>query len=74
MAAKIEEIYPPHIRSFAESTNDSVITDQIVAQEYKICALMNWNFEQFITHHTWATWFMKRWDEYVDESLSYLKQ
>jgi hypothetical protein len=22
----------------------------------------------------WATWFMSRWDEYVDESLSYLKQ
>lgn len=24
MAAKCEEIYPPHIKSFAESTNDSV--------------------------------------------------
>ena len=24
MAAKIEEIYPPHIKFFSESTNDSV--------------------------------------------------
>jgi len=27
MAAKFEEIYPPHIKSFAESTNDSVSVD-----------------------------------------------
>ena len=73
MAAKIEEIYPPHINSFAESTNDSVTPGQIIAQEYKVCNQLNWNFEQFITSYTWATWFMKRWDEYVDESLSYLK-
>jgi hypothetical protein len=31
MAAKFEEIYPPHIRSFAETTNDSVTVEQIVA-------------------------------------------
>jgi hypothetical protein len=24
MAAKIEEIYPPHIKAFSDSTNDSV--------------------------------------------------
>lgn len=45
MAAKIEEIYPPHINSFAESTNDSVTTSQIIGQEYKVCNLLNWNFE-----------------------------
>ena len=74
MAAKFEEIYPPHIRAFAESTNDSVSTEQIIQQEFKICNLLDWNFDQFQTPYIWATWFMKRWDEYVDESLSYLKQ
>ena len=45
MAAKFEEIYPPHIKVFAESTNDSVTVDQIVAQEYKICEMLRWNFD-----------------------------
>ena len=74
MDAKFEEIYPPHINAFAESTNDSVSGDQIVAQEYKVCELLGWNLAQYQTPYTWATWFMNRWDEYVDESLSYLKQ
>lgn len=47
MAAKIEEIYPPHIKSFSDSTNDSVTTDQIIAQEYKVCEVLGWNFDQF---------------------------
>ena len=29
MAAKIEEIYPPHIKFFSESTNDSVCIDEM---------------------------------------------
>ena len=74
MAAKFEEIYPPHINQFAESTNDSVTADQIIQTEYKICNVLDWNFDQFQTTNIWASWFMKRWDEYVDESLSYLKQ
>ena len=74
MAAKIEEIYPPHIKAFSDSTNDSVTSQEIIAQEYKICEVLDWNFEQFQTLNSWASWFMKRWDEYVDDSLSYLKQ
>lgn len=72
MAAKLEEIYPPHIKSFSESTNDSVTEDDIVQQEIDICLVLKWNFE-FQTHFEWASWFMKRWDTYVDDSLSYLK-
>ena len=72
MAAKLEEIYPPHIKSFAESTNYSVTDEDIVKQELEICQVLGWNFE-FQTHVEWATWFMKRWDTYVDDSLSYLK-
>ena len=64
MAAKLEEIYPPHIKSFAESTNDSVTDEDIVKQELEICQVLGWNFE-FQTHVEWATWFMKRWDTYV---------
>lgn len=30
IAAKVEEIYPPHIRAFAESTNDSIAQQQII--------------------------------------------
>ena len=37
IAAKIEEIYPPHIKSFAESTNDSVSTEEMINQEFEIC-------------------------------------
>ena len=74
MAAKIEEIYPPHIQSFVESTNDSVTSEQIISKELEICAVLDWNFDQFQTYNQWTTWFMKRWDEYVDDSLSYLKQ
>lgn len=33
MAAKIEEIYPPHIKAFIESTNDSVTINQMKAME-----------------------------------------
>ena len=73
MAAKYEEIYPPHIKAFAESTNDSVTVDQIVAQEYKVCEVLGWSFDQFQTPYNWATWFMHRWDDYVEQSLSYLK-
>ena len=74
MAAKIEEIYPPHIKSFAESTNDSVSAEDMIQEEFEISAVLDWNFEQFQTPYLWTTWFMKRWDEYVDDSLSYLMQ
>jgi cyclin A len=73
MSAKLEEIYPPHINSFAESTNDSVSTEQMNKMEVKISIVLGFNFDQFQTYHDWSTWFMMRWDEYVDESLSYLK-
>ena len=33
LATKIEEIYPPHIRAFIDSTNDSVTIDQMRATE-----------------------------------------
>jgi hypothetical protein len=42
--------------------------------EYKICGVLNWNFDNIQTYILWAQWFMQRWDDYVDESLSYLKQ
>jgi hypothetical protein len=47
MAAKIEEIYPPHIKSFAESTNDSVSTEDIIQSEFEICSVLDWHFDQF---------------------------
>ena len=73
IAAKMEEIYPPHIKSFAESTNDSVTIDQMNHMEIKICETLGWNFDNQQTFFEWATWFMQRWDDYVDESLSNLK-
>lgn len=73
MAAKIEEIYPQHINAFVESTNDSVTADEMRAKEVEICNALGWNFDNFITPFEWATWFMARWDHYVDETLSYLK-
>jgi hypothetical protein len=42
--------------------------------EIKICNVLNWNFENFQTFFLWTQWFMQRWDDYVDDSLSYLKQ
>ena len=45
MAAKIEEIYPPGIQSFVESTNDSVKIEQIISKELEICAVLDWNFD-----------------------------
>jgi|DEB0MinimDraft_12_1074336.scaffolds.fasta_scaffold10417_2 hypothetical protein len=45
IAAKMEEIYPPHIKSFAESTNDSVTIDQMNHMEIKICETLGWNFD-----------------------------
>ena len=74
MAAKIEEYQPQHIKSYAESTNDTVTTEQIIEMEIKVCETLGWNFDNQITFFDWATWFMQRWDDYVDESLSYLKQ
>ena len=47
MAAKMEEIYPPHINSFAESTNDSVTTEQMNSTEVKVCSVLKWNFDCF---------------------------
>ena len=73
MAAKLEEIYPPHIKSFAESTNDSVTIEQMNKCEIEICLTLNWNFDCFQTYHDWTTWFMLRWDNYVDDHLGYLK-
>ena len=73
MAAKIEEIYPPHIKFFSESTNDSVSIPEMNEAEFKICDVLGWNFDNMQTYHIWTLWFMQRWDEYVDDSLSYLK-
>lgn len=73
MAAKVEEIYPPHITCFSTSTNDSVSTDQMNRMEIRILQTLNWNLENFQTYFLWTQWFMQRWDSYVDESLSYLK-
>ena len=73
MASKIEEIYPPHINLFSESTSDSVTSEEIIEQELKVCDILGWNFNGNQTMVDWTTWFMQRWDDYVDESLSYLK-
>lgn len=73
LAAKIEEIYPPHINCFSSATNDSVSVSQMNTTEFKICEVLNWNFEDFQTYFLWTQWFMQRWDEYVESSLSYLK-
>jgi len=40
--------------------------------EFKICTALNWNFEHMQTPCLWASWFMQRWDDYVDSNLSYL--
>ena len=72
-AAKIEEIYPPHIRAFVESTNDSVTIDQMRAMEQELAVCLNWRFDCQISPYEWASWFMSRWDTYVDEALGYLK-
>lgn len=45
MAAKIEEIYPPHIKSFAESTDNSVTIDQMNKMEFRVSSVLNWNFD-----------------------------
>ncbi len=45
MSAKIEEIYPPHIKFFAESTNDSVSIEEMNGAEFDICEVLNWNFD-----------------------------
>lgn len=74
MAAKIEEIYPPHINCFSQATDNSVTTEEINKMEYRVCDVLNWNLEDFQTFFSWTTWFMQRWDDYVDDSLSYLKQ
>lgn len=74
MASKIEEIYPPHIAAFVESTNNSVDQQQMIDLEFKICNTFNWKLTGLLTLHDWATWYMKEWDSYVDGSLSYLKQ
>lgn len=73
IAAKIEEIYPQHINAFVESTQDSVSADQMREKELDIMNALQWNFDNFITPFEWATWFMARWDHYVDETLSYLQ-
>ena len=74
IAAKLEEIYPPYIKSFAESTDNSVTVDDINATELKICTALKWNFDNTQTYVLWTHWFMQRWDDYVDNSLSYLKE
>lgn len=58
MAAKIEEIFPPHISCFSNSTNDSVSTDQMNQTEIKICETLSWNLENFQTYFLWTQWFM----------------
>lgn len=74
IASKIEEIYPPHIKSFSESTDNSVTIKEMNQIEFKICNVLNWNFDNMQTYILWTQWFMQRWDDYVDDSLSYLKQ
>jgi len=74
IASKIEEIYPPHIAAFVESTNNSVNETQMIDLEFKICNIFDWKLTRILTLHDWATWYMKEWDRYVDGSLSYLKQ
>ena len=73
VAAKIEEIYPPHIKAFIESTNDSVTIDQMRAMEQSIATGLQWKLDCQVTAYEWASWFMSRWDSYVDEALGYLK-
>lgn len=73
MAAKIEEIYPPYVKFFSEATNDTVSIEEINLFETKIGECLNWNFDSFTTLFEWTSWFMQRWDDYVDSSLSYLK-
>jgi len=41
--------------------------------EIEVCQTLEWNLDQFQTFYEWTTWFMQRWDDYVDDSLSYLK-
>ena len=73
IAAKIEEIYPPHIRAFVDSTNDSVTIDQMREMEQSVAAGLEWRLDCQVTAYEWASWFMTRWDRYVDEALGYLK-
>ena len=42
-------------------------------KELDISGALQWNFDNFITPLEWATWFMARWDHYVDETLSHLQ-
>lgn len=73
IAAKIEEIYPPHIRAFVDSTNDSVTIDEMRDMETNIATGLEWKLDCQVTAYEWASWFMARWDCYVDEALGYLK-
>lgn len=46
----------------------------MIGLEFKISQVFDWNYSQFMSLYDWATWYMKQWDQYVDNSLSYLKQ
>jgi hypothetical protein len=59
--------------AFVESTSNLVTIDEIKDQEIQIGKALKWRFDFFITNFEWASWFMSRWDNYVDETLSYLK-
>ena len=59
--------------AFVEPTSNLVTIDDIKDQEIEIGAALKWKFDFFITNYDWASWFMARWDYYVDETLSYLK-
>jgi len=67
MAAKVEEIYPPRVASFAKSTDGAYNTEQINAMELKMAKALKWLLTP-PTLNTWANWYMNQWDLYVERS------
>ena len=67
MAAKVEEIYPPRVASFAKSTDGAYSTEQINAMELKMAKALKWLMTP-PTLNTWANWYMNQWDLYVERS------
>ncbi len=67
MAAKVEEIYPPRVASFAKSTDGAYSTEAINAMELKMAKALKWLLTP-PTLNTWANWYMNQWDLYVERS------
>jgi Cyclin, N-terminal domain len=65
IAAKVEEIFPPHLSEWASSADNGYSVELIISMEKLI--LKKISYKTFpATSYNWLNWLMTQWDNFLD--------